>query len=146
MRARLLWLAVLAMSSSVATAAMYRWVDSKGQVHFTQVPPEAPREYEVIGNAPPPSAAPNQDSLNQTLQKSVQDAPKQKEQADKVAQAKALRQERCTAAMNHLQMLDAQTARRLATKDAQGNPVRMSEDEFQKERTVAQKDIKDNCD
>jgi len=143
MRARLLVL--LCALSLPALADTYKWTDSAGQVHYSQTRPPT-GSFEVLGHAPPPAASPNQDAINQTLQKSIADEPKQKEEAERVARLQAERQERCKAAMNQLTYLDTTPPRRMASKDDKGNPVRMDDDDVAKKRVEVQKQIKENCD
>lgn len=141
---RFVWLllVLLALPSLVA-AQTYRWVDEKGQVHYTQTPP-VNRQYAVIGPAPPPSAS-NQDDLNKSLEKDIKDRPQQQEAAAKAEQEQARRQENCKKAMEQLAHLEARTARRLGTTDAQGNPSRMTEEQFQERRAAEQQKISANC-
>lgn len=128
-----------------ALAQTYRWVDAKGGVHFTQIPPRS-GPYTIIGGAPPPAASPNQDSLNESLEQSLEDAPKQAAEAERLAQELAQRQERCRQAIERLAYLEAQTPRRMATTSAEGEVVRDSDAQFQ-ERLAAQRgQMKDNCD
>ncbi len=136
-------LLVVAALPSLAAAQAYRWVDEKGQVHYTQTPP-VNRQYDAIGPAPPPAAS-NQDDLNKALEKDIKDRPKQQEAAAKAELAHAKRQETCKKAMEQLAYLEARTARRLSTTDAQGNASRMTEEQFQQRRTAEQQKIKENC-
>lgn len=136
-------LLVLAALPSLAAAQTYRWVDETGQLHYTQTPP-VNRQYDVIGPAPPPSAS-NQDDLNKNLEQDIKDRPKRQEDAAKAEQQQAKRQESCKKAMEQLAYLEARTARRLSTTDAQGNVSRLTEEQFQERRAAEQQKIKDNC-
>ena len=143
MRSRLFVL--ICALSLPALADTYKWTDSAGQVHYSQTRPPT-GSYEVLGHAPPPSDAPNQDALNQSLQKSAAEAPKQKEEADRLARLQAERLDRCKAAMNQLTYLDTTPPRRMASTDDKGNPVRMNDEDVAKKRAEVQKQIKENCD
>ena len=134
---------VLAALPSLAAAQAYRWVDEKGQVHYTQTPP-LHRKYEAIGSASPPATS-NQDDLNKTLDQDIKARPKQQEAAAKAEQEQAKRQETCKKAMEQLAYLEARTARRLGATDAQGNPARMSEEQFEQRRAAEQQKISANC-
>lgn len=138
-------LVLLALLPCALPAQTYRWVDEAGQVHYTQIPPKS-GPYSVIGPAPPPGAAPNQEALNQSLEESIKAEPEQQAAAEAAAQQQAQRQENCRQALVRLAYLDARTARRLGTTDAQGNIARMTEEEFQAQRAAEQDKIKQNCD
>jgi hypothetical protein len=141
---RLAVLALLALPV-LATAQMYKWKDEQGRMHFTQVPPKAGIPFETLGAPPPPAEAPNQESLNKSLDDSRKAAPEQQKAADQASEREAQRQQACARAMERLAYLDARTARRLATKDAAGNVTRMDDAEFQRQRTTAQDEINKNC-
>lgn len=128
-----------------ALAQTYRWVDEKGQVHYSQIPPRN-QQYKSIGPAPPPAAAPNQDALNKSLDDSVKDAPKQQEAAAKAELQRAQRQDRCKKAIESLAYLEAQTPRRLAKTDSKGEVSRVTEEQFEQSKAAQQRGIKDNCD
>lgn len=141
---RFAWLLlVLGVLPSLTMAQTYRWVDEKGQLHYTQTPP-VNRKYDVIGPAPPPSTS-NQEDLNKSLEKDIKERPKQQEAAAKAEQEQAKRQEACKKAIEQLAYLEARTARRLSTTDAQGNYSRMTEEQFQERRAAEQKRIDENC-
>lgn len=135
---------LLLVLPSLAQAEAYRWVDEHGRVHYGQIPPKGADAAPVAPPAPPASA-PNQEALNQSLQKAQEEEPKQREAAAKAAEAEAQRQERCRSALEHLAYMDATPARRMRSTDAQGNVSRVTEDEYQKRRAEIQKSVDDNC-
>lgn len=137
----LLLIAALPLS---AAGAMYKWKDSAGNMHFTQVPPRS-GAYEVFGPAPPPMAAPNQDSINQQMQRDIQAGPAQQQAAEDAARQQAQRQDACRAAIERIAWLEARTPRRLATTDAAGTPSRMTQEEFDRQRGVEQQKADQNC-
>lgn len=134
----------LATAPLLAAAQVYRWVDDRGQVHYSQVPP-AGKKAEPVGPAKEPQAAPNQEALNQSLKDANEAAPKQKEQADKAAQNQAALEQHCKQAREQLAYLDSKTAQRLATTDEKGNVTRVTEDEFQQRRNELLKIIGERC-
>ena len=138
-----IWL-LLAAVPLAAGAETYRWVDEKGQVHYTETPPPG-KNAQVVPPPPPPSAAPNQDALNQSLDKARADAPRQKAEADRTAQAQAQREQQCKQARDQLAYMDEKTARRLGTTDEQGNVSRVTEEQFQERRAELQKVIGESC-
>jgi hypothetical protein len=126
-------------------AQAYKWKDRNGQVHYSQVPPKDV-QAEVVAPPPPPSSNPNQESLNKSMTDAQKAAPEKQQAADAAAQVAQQRQAACKDAITRLAYLDAHTPRRLATKDAQGNVSRMTDEEFARQRTAEQDKIKQNCD
>lgn len=143
MRIHLIVLA-LALLPLAAVAQTYRWVDENGRVNFTQVPPKT-GPYTVIGGAPPPAAAPNQESLNQSLDQERDSREEQRLAAEKKAAEQAQRQERCRKAIEQLAYLEGQTARRMASTNEQGEVVRDTEEQFEQRLTGQRELIKENC-
>ena len=140
------WIVLLAALPLAAAAQTYKWKDERGQVHFTQLPPKAGQPYEMIGPPPPPSSAPNQDALNQSLEAAQKAAPERQKAAEQAAQRAAQRQENCRQALERIAFLDARGPRRLATTDDKGTPSRMTEEEFRRQRAVEEDRVKQNCD
>lgn len=137
-------LLLLAVIPPALCAQMYRWVDDKGQVHYTQTPPPG-RKATPVAPAPPPSEGGNQKALNKALEADIKDRPKRAEEAAKAAQEQARKQENCRQAQERLKSLDASTARRLMVQDEKGQPARMTEEQFQQKRAEAQQQISENC-
>ncbi len=48
----------LFLASTVSFAEMYKWTDEKGQVHYTQTPPQGIQSQELKA-PPPPTIDPN---------------------------------------------------------------------------------------
>ena len=140
------FLAALALLPLAADAATYKWRDRNGRLMFTQVPPASGTPYEVIGGAPPPANAPNQDALNQSLQKSQREEPQRRQAAEQAAAIAEARQKNCIGAIERLAFLDANPPRRLAVTDPQGNVARMSEEEHARQRAEVQERMAQNCD
>ena len=125
-------------------AQMYRWVDEYGQVHYTQEKPRSGK-YETARPAPPPAASPNQDALNQSLDKAIKEAPKKKQEADQAAAAQAQREQDCQSFKDQLALLEANGPHRTTTTDANGNVSRTTEEEFNQRRSQLQQAVKDKC-
>ena len=134
----------LAAIPLLATAEVYRWVDDRGQVHYSQTPPKG-RAAEPIGPPAAPQAAPNQDSLNQSLKDANDAAPRKKAEADRVAQTQASLDDYCRQLREQLAYLDAKTARRLGATDDKGNVTRVTEEEFQQRRNDVLKSLSERC-
>lgn len=129
---------------ALAAAQVYKWTDADGHVHYGQAPPKT-GNFQQTQAAPPPGVAPNVQQIDAAQKQADKDAGKTKEDADKLAAEKAQKAKDCKAAQERLTYLDAHTARRIGTKDAQGNVSRMTEDEFQKQRQQAQESVTKNC-
>jgi len=142
--ARCCWFLVFAMLPLLAGAQAYRWVDEKGQVHYSQVPPTG-KAAQAVGAPPPPAASPNQDSLNRSLDEANQAAPKRREDAERASQAQAQLEDQCRQAREQLAYMEAKTARRLGTTDAQGNVSRVTEEQFQQRRAELQRVVSERC-
>jgi Domain of unknown function (DUF4124) len=137
------WLLVAALPLA-AGAQAYRWVDDKGQVHYSQVPPPG-RDAQAVGPATPPSAAPNQDSLNDSLKADEAGAPQRAKDAERAAQNQAALEQYCRQTREQLAYMEAKTARRLGTTDDKGNVSRVSEEEFQQRRAELQRALSERC-
>jgi hypothetical protein len=139
------WMFVaLALLPLAAGAQAYRWVDEKGQVHYSQVPPPG-RSAQAVGPPPPAAAAPNQDALNQSLADEKSAEPEKRAEAERMNQAHAQREQQCRQAREQLTYMEAKTARRLGTTDEQGNVSRVTEEQFQQRRAELQKAISEAC-
>lgn len=139
-------LVAVALLPLAAQAATYKWRDANGRLVFTQLPPAQGVPYEVIGGAPPPATAPNQDALNQSLQQSQREEPRRQQAAEASAAIAAARQQNCINAIERIAYLDAQTPRRLAVTDDKGNVARMTEEEFRRQRAAEEDKVKQFCD
>jgi len=142
---RTLLVATLAALPLAALAQTYKWKDARGQVHFTQVPPRT-GTYEVITPAATATSSPNQEALNESLEKARKAEPEQQKAAEKVAAQQAQRQEKCKQALERIAYMDARTPRRLGVKDEQGNTSRMTQEDFDQQRAAWQQQASQNCD
>lgn len=127
-----------------ASAAAYKWVDDKGETHYSQTPPTATR-VEVIKtpSSPSTSAAP-------PIEKSTP-APEPESgatgNADSNTAAKAedaaIRAKNCTIARSNLDALDS--AAEVTIKDANGLLHSLTPEERKSRRDEAEKHIKEFC-
>ena len=127
------WLLLVALLPAIAGAQAYRWVDDKGQVHYSQVPPPG-KKVDAVAPATGPAAAPNQEALNRSLTESKEGEAERQKEADRAFQQQANRAAQCNQAREQLAYMDAQTARRLGTTDEKGNVSRVTEEQFQARR------------
>lgn len=124
---------LLLLVSLCAQAAIYRWVDSHGVVHFAQSPPETGRAVQRIDpQVPPPTAAPAVKAIDQTTARfSAQQAQRQQAHEKELA-GKARRAEDCAKARSRISMLEEKTAHRLFVKGANGQLARMTQEQFER--------------
>lgn len=118
MRVFLLFL-LMTSASGAALAQNYtwRWVDEKGQVHYTQTPPPKGTRGSVLGPAVAPQSAPNQDAINKSLADEKRDQPLKQAQAEQDAAEKEARRKQCGEVAEQLAALSAETANRLRVTD-----------------------------
>ncbi|HKY89950.1 MAG TPA: DUF4124 domain-containing protein [Nevskiaceae bacterium] len=115
---------------------------------------EATSEDETEGDedapAPPPKpvAKPGPDAIdaNRAFLKKTEEANKAAAEAKaKQDKERAAHAARCTQARERLAFLDVNTAHRLASVDAQGEVSRYTDEQFEKQRSEAQKAIAESC-
>ena len=135
---------IVLLLPAAALATTYRWVDKNGQVNYSETPPLG-QATTVVGAPTPPSAAPNQDSLNKSLDDSVKAEPKKRQEAEAAAAVQAQRDANCLDVTNQLAQLESKGPRHLSTKDADGNVSRMTVEDYEKRRTELQQYLKDKC-
>jgi len=138
------WFLVFAMLPLVAGAQAYRWVDDRGQVHYSQVPPTG-KASQQVGPGRAATASPNQEALNRALAEDNEAAPKRREAAAKASEAQAQIDAQCQQSRDQLAYMEAKTARRLGTTDDKGNVSRVTEEQFQQRRAELQQAISDKC-
>ena len=141
---RLGFFLLCALLPSLAASEAYRWVDERGQVHYTQVPPPG-KKVEPVGPPPPPSANPNQDALNQSMAADKEGEADRQKEADRAFQQQANLATQCRQARESLAYMEAKTAQRLGKTDDKGNVARVTEEEFQARRAELQKIIGESC-
>jgi uncharacterized protein DUF4124 len=135
----------LSLCSQYAIAAMYKWVDDEGNTHYTQSPPPGDIEKEII--KPPPGID------SELSQKQQED---RKERLDKARDSRldASEQARAEEEEKEKQRADCEKARaklasnqrpRLNLKDKDGNVIRATEEQRQKEIGRAKELIKEFC-
>ena len=133
--------------TSPSFADIYKWVDSNGQIHYSQLMP-VDQNYELIRAPAPPAINPAdaQKSVD-SLMKQQADADKEKqerlEKAKENAVVEATRKENCRIAQHNLQQHQNNPNRRVM--DAEGNVTRPAEEERQNKIAEFQQHIKDYC-
>lgn len=143
-------LIVLAIISLSAHAALHKWVDANGEVHYSDtVPPEVSTQTvrDVTGkgktDAPasytPKSLAEREAELRKAKQEK-EEAGKKKAQQDEAAEAK---KRNCEAARQNVRYLEEGT--RIVTYDANGERSYMEDDTRAQKLEEARKAVSANC-
>ncbi len=124
-------LVVLAFAP-VVEGATYKWVDSEGGVHFSDVPPPE-STFERVSrprfSAPDDKVRQRMDNLLQSQGEARKAQQIKNEEQQKQAVKKAARDERCRQAQEQLTRLKTLPPRRLAITDDEGVRRRLTEDE-----------------
>jgi hypothetical protein len=128
---------------TAATAATYKWVDEKGNVHYSQHPP-ADTNYERMkieksrpGETPPP-APPASGSTNKAGGSSSSSEVVKEE----LSKNEEIRAKNCEAAKKNLEIYTVYKR----YKDKEGNVVRMDDDERLKKIEESKQHISEFCD
>ena len=144
----LTFFAVLVFAPTAQSAA-YKWVDSSGQVHFSDTPPVS-ENFETIAQprfAPPDKAA--QQRLQQLIQsqeasrtaRQNKSAEEKRQLAQKEARAKG-----CAQVREQFASYKDRPARRIAIENDDGSLRRMTEDEKQKRLQELREQMAELCD
>jgi len=120
-----------------ASAQIYKWTDASGQVHFSQNPPKQGEYQDVTpqGSVSGTSTGgqPAGRSASVSSPSSGDDAARQR-----AVQAKADNEERCAKARERISFLQEKTAHRLMVTGDDGQPARMTDDQFNQQLQDAQ--------
>lgn len=136
---------MFALLPLVVQAEVYRWTDAKGQRHYSQFPPPG-AQTNTLAPPPPASAAPNQESLNRTLDESTKAEPKIREEAAKAAEDQARRQQQCQQAREQIAYMDSMSGRRrMTTTDEQGNVSRVTDEQVNARRAEMESLVASSC-
>lgn len=137
-------LLALFLSSAVNAAAIYKWVDSNGTVHFGSEPPANTAVEKISTKVAKPQPLPEASASQKINAKS--EAPSQEEIDKQVRKQVALEQEelkkQCTLLRTRLSQLKNNP--RLLT-EIDGETVRLSEEQRQERITETEEKIKEFC-
>ena len=140
-------LAAAAASPLSANAAIYKWTDANGHVHYSQNPPPDGRKSVEIKPPPQPADTPSAVKEMKATEQKFEKSRKErlKEQKDRAAAEKKATEKkaRCNEARHSLQRLT--TTNRVYKTDAQGNRRRVPEPERQADIERARKDVAEFC-
>lgn len=129
----------------LAAAAVYRWVDADGVVHFSQSAPVGQGAERIQPDVPPPTSAPAQKGMVQFSRTYEAQQTRQDKVREVALKRKAQRAEACAKARDRVSALEAATAHRLFVPDPGGGRHRMTEPEFERHLAAAQAQIKASC-
>ncbi|MGA9666493.1 MAG: DUF4124 domain-containing protein [Gallionella sp.] len=145
-------LLVLLLSSTCAFAAITKWVDSDGQVHYSDEPPPSNTQQQTLRSDDESRSSQNASgvSAQKTVAEQEADLKKaqiaKKEAADKAAQQQAVaaaQQANCANAQQNLRTL--QDGVRIRTVDANGQPSYLDDNARQQSIEKAQNDVNTYC-
>lgn len=143
-------LSVLLMLFTVsAHAELHKWVDSAGNVHYSDTEPPADAKVEQIhipaaAPAPDKSAGKSVFEREADLEKLLKNKQKAEQEAAQKEKEAAAKQKNCESARNNLQVLE--NTPRIATYDANGNRTLMNDAARQQEIEETRKKISELCD
>lgn len=129
------------------SGGVYKWTDDAGSTHYTQFPPTG-RESVKVRAAPPPAEDP-QAALEKMREKMGGFEERQKQQRESVKQARTqegferTREENCEIAHNNMAVLQQGGNQRYRTAD--GQIIRMTEEDKQARISETEQQIKDFC-
>ncbi len=126
-----------------AVAAAYKWVDDKGETHYSQTPPTATK-IEIIktpSSAASTPASPAPQTSKTTPSEPAAGAASSPEAAK--AEDAAIRAKNCTMARSNLEAL--KNADEVTVKDANGLLHALTHDERKSRSEEAEKNIKEYC-
>lgn len=146
LRPRMLALIILLLPLQPAAAAVYKWVDDQGNVHYTQIPPPE-RKAQALSLPPPPPEdgagsgemlKEEMEAFNERQQAREKRAQERRQAEDEAARRQAL----CEQARANLQTLTSRGQVRIL----EGETTRMlSEEERQAEIAKARRQIEEFC-
>jgi len=128
-----------------ASAQIYKWTDANGQVHFSQNPPKTGNYSDVTPQLPVSGANTGGSSA---LRPSGGSAPSSSSGApsQQALQASADKAERCAKANERISFLQEKTAHRLFVTGDDGQPSRMTTEQFDQQLKDAQDAAAKYCD
>lgn len=141
----LVWLLVALSAPLHAEAAIYRWVDANGELHFSQSPPPGVHYQRIDPQVPPPTSAPAVRQLGPAAKRfDAQRAAEQRAREAALA-TKARQAEACAKARSRVSFLQEKTAHRLFVRTKDGQLARMTEPQFQQQLDAARAAEQANC-
>ena len=129
-----------------AHAAMYKWVDEDGNVHYTQTRPESDVETEIIRPVPKADNTELEREISdrKAREKAYEEYRKEKEKEQElIAKQKAQEEANCKTSKELLEKV--KSLRRFRVKDEEGNPQWASNEEHQATIDRVQANVRKFC-
>lgn len=126
---------------------VYKWVDEKGQTHYSQQAP-TDHDIEIIKSPPPPAIDPDiaQKEIDTLIEKQngifEKNEKEHQQLADEAAEQKK-KEEYCQANKHNLQQLQGNPRKKMV--DAKGNLIRLTEEQRQQRMAGISKNIAKHC-
>lgn len=141
---------LLVTAASSPQAAIYRWMDDQGVVHYSETPPPAEnvdRGTRITTDGPATGATAQARQRLRAMEEQLEAMSKQRQEAATEA-AEAQREEErlasnCTAARKNLTNLENRRQRRIV--DDAGNVTALTEEDRQQRMAEARTQIAENC-
>lgn len=129
-----------------AHAALNKWVDANGQVHYSDEPAPTNANAQTVNVPSAASGVPEQKSLNEQLM----DLKKKQQAAEENAQKEAQQREKAQAKQDHCNKLRVnlntlEAGGRIVTHNEKGETTFMDDEMIQKEIKDVRKRISDEC-
>jgi len=142
---RILLLAVFLALSPVASAQLYKWVDKDGRVFYSDQPPPSQPSQQIRVAPAPDKAAPQPTAVarDKELEKARTEAREKEKAAAEATRKSEADQESCRNAQAYLRTVTA--GGRIATYNAQGEPVLLDDKQLEAERVKARKAVDEYC-
>ena len=141
---RILLLACTLAVSVAAQAQLYKWVDKDGRVTYSDQPSPAQQSKQLnVGPGPAPAAQKSALDIDKEREKARQSEKDKAKVADDAAKKAQMDQENCNNAKAYLATVTA--GGRIATADAKGEPVLLTDEQIEAERVKAQKTVDETC-
>lgn len=131
--------------STASAGTIYRWVDSKGDIHYSQVAPRSGRYQQINPQLPPPTSAPAVQELGTLARRYQSERAQAQKQHEAELRSKAEKAEACAKARRRISALEGATAHRLFVPTANGGRARMNEQQYQKLLNQARSVAQENC-
>ena len=140
-------IALCTLMHPLAAADIYKWVDDKGRINYTQTPPPPGITSEIINQAPAPAVAPAPTDTPESRLKRLEEEQKDLETDTAKRELKKeyaeIRRHNCDAATRNLAILEQKSQRRYM--NANGELLRPTDEERQKLIDEARQQMEENC-
>jgi len=127
-----------------ATAEIYKWIDSDGATHYSQIPPKEQNSEALKLRRSTHLTDDESAAILKEQEAILKPEPTDPEAKKREQEQATIRKENCKRAKENLSNLEASAGRR--TRDQEGNVSYMPEKERQQKMDAARENIKKYCD